>query len=90
MNSTILPNSLEINYRNNHFKSMYSNKYSYYIIMLTILLYSLDIEDVLNSTICCVICNSDLKKSVILKNDIMLHKIFLCLCCKVIIIVNYF
>ncbi|XP_008182434.1 uncharacterized protein LOC100568637 [Acyrthosiphon pisum] len=39
-------------------------------------------QDVLNSIIWCSICNSDLKQNIITNKKIMLHKKFLCLCCK--------
>lgn len=61
MNNAILPDNLEINYRNNHYKHA---------------------QDVLNSIIWCSICNSDLKQNIIMNKKIMLHKKFLCLCCK--------
>lgn len=61
MNNALLPDNLEINYRNNHYKHA---------------------QDVLNSIIWCSICNSDLKQNIIMNKKIMLHKKFLCLCCK--------
>ncbi|KAL5241041.1 hypothetical protein ACI65C_008451 [Semiaphis heraclei] len=61
MNNALLPDNLEINYRNNHYKRA---------------------QDVLNSIIWCSICNSDLKENIIMNKKIMLHKKFLCLCCK--------
>ncbi|XP_027849914.1 uncharacterized protein LOC114129391 isoform X2 [Aphis gossypii] len=61
MNNTLLPDNLEINYRNNHYKHA---------------------QDVLNSIIWCSICNSDLKLNIIMNKKILLHKKFLCLCCK--------
>ncbi|XP_025202460.1 uncharacterized protein LOC112599667, partial [Melanaphis sacchari] len=61
MNSTLLPDNLEINYRNNHYKHA---------------------QDVLNNIIWCSICNLDLKQKIIMNKKIMLHRKFLCLCCK--------
>ncbi|KAL4098933.1 hypothetical protein QTP88_023444, partial [Uroleucon formosanum] len=39
-------------------------------------------QDVLNSIIWCSICNSVLKQNIIMNKKIVLHKKFLCLCCK--------